>query len=119
MPVDNDIFIKKISLKENETEYVANIVLNRPGKYNALSKGVITQFVEFIKELDQDPMCRVVVVSGEGQHFCAGADLKWMKDSVNLSVDENFQEAQELQKLFSNYKSLNLIYILLIVEDVF
>ena len=52
---------------------VVHVRLNRPAKRNALSDPLIQQLHACFVQLPDD--CRAVVVSGEGQHFCAGLDL--------------------------------------------
>jgi enoyl-CoA hydratase/carnithine racemase len=52
---------------------VVHVRLNRPAKRNALSDPLIQQLHACFVQLPDD--CRAVVISGEGQHFCAGLDL--------------------------------------------
>jgi methylglutaconyl-CoA hydratase len=42
---------------------------------------------------------RAVVLSGEGPSFCAGADVEWMRSSVDLSRDENVEDALRLRAM--------------------
>ena len=42
---------------------------------------------------------RAVVLVGEGQSFCAGADIEWMRQSVSLSHDENVADANALRRM--------------------
>ena len=52
---------------------VVHVRLNRPAKRNALSDPLIQQLHSCFVQLPE--ACRAVVISGEGQHFCAGLDL--------------------------------------------
>ena len=55
----------------------------------------------------QEPVnLRVVVVHGQGSHFCAGADLGWMRQAAQLSFDENIADAGLLQRLFAEFKNI-------------
>ncbi|HIG37133.1 MAG TPA: enoyl-CoA hydratase, partial [Oceanospirillaceae bacterium] len=54
---------------------VAHLRFNRPLKYNSMSLEFWQQFPQAIAALDDDPEARVLVISGEGKHFCAGMDL--------------------------------------------
>ena len=56
-------------------ECVAHVTLNRADKYNAVDKGVIDGLVEAAHEISGDRNVRAVVLSGAGEHFCAGIDL--------------------------------------------
>jgi len=63
-----------------QTEYEVNngiqlIRLNRPEKLNALTPVMREELIHLFKEADQDDAVRVVVVTGAGRAFCAGADL--------------------------------------------
>src|SRR5690242_10323534 len=55
---------------------VAVITLNRPGALNAVNSDLATAVGEGIEAAAADPEVRVVVVTGTGRSFCAGADLK-------------------------------------------
>lgn len=54
---------------------VAIVRLNRPERLNALTLDMIVELVDVLDGLDADRSCRVVVLTGEGRGFCAGADL--------------------------------------------
>jgi methylglutaconyl-CoA hydratase len=49
--------------------------------------------------LEKDPVVRVVMLSGEGDFFCAGADLNWMKSFVGATKKRNETDARTLAKL--------------------
>ena len=54
---------------------VAHVILNRPGKLNALDEDCLELLAERFAEIDRDDDVRAVVLSGAGRCFCAGADL--------------------------------------------
>ncbi len=54
---------------------VATIHLNRPEKRNALSQAMWLRLAELVQEADADQSVKVIVVTGEGQAFAAGADI--------------------------------------------
>jgi enoyl-CoA hydratase/carnithine racemase len=56
--------------------HVADVRLNRPDKYNALSLDMITAMASAINRLAKESAIRAVVVSGEGKGFCAGLDFE-------------------------------------------
>jgi len=56
-------------------EHVAHVTLNRADKYNAVDKSIIDGLVEAAGEIAADQGVRAVVLSGAGEHFCAGIDL--------------------------------------------
>lgn len=55
---------------------IARLTLNRPDKMNALSAGMISELIAACKEIDADPSIGVVLLSGAGENFCAGGDIK-------------------------------------------
>ena len=55
--------------------YVAHVTLNRADKYNAVDTGVFEGLVEAAQEIAANRDVRAVVLSGAGEHFCAGIDL--------------------------------------------
>ena len=57
---------------------VATVTLNRPEVNNAYDAGLIQGLLSAMDELGRQPSLRVVVLKGNGRHFQAGADLKWI-----------------------------------------
>jgi len=54
---------------------VAVITLNRPDKLNALNFGLVEELHQTLDEVNDDDLCRVVVLTGAGRGFCSGLDL--------------------------------------------
>ncbi len=59
---------------------IAWIKLNRPTKLNALTPTMLREWKMAMKALENDPGCRVIVVTGEGRAFSAGVDLSFFKN---------------------------------------
>lgn len=55
---------------------IAAVSLNRPDKRNALNAALLRELVASLEQCDQDPLCRVIVLHGAGNVFCAGMDLQ-------------------------------------------
>jgi enoyl-CoA hydratase/carnithine racemase len=55
---------------------LGRLTLNRPGRLNAMNGAMLQELVEAARFFDADREVRVVIVSGAGRAFCAGADLK-------------------------------------------
>lgn len=60
---------------------VSTLTLNRPRARNALSLSMIDAFLEHVEAIAEDVSIRVVVLAGAGPAFCAGHDLKELKDN--------------------------------------
>src|SRR5258708_9070465 len=68
---------------------VATVTLNRPEVNNAYDAGLINGVLAAMDELGRKPNLRVVVLKGNGKHFQAGADLKWINGVRPKSANEN------------------------------
>ena len=79
---------------------VARVILNRPEVRNAFNEVMISEMTDALKTINKNDSLRVVVLTGEGKGFCAGADLNWMKGVINYSYDENLQDSQNLADMF-------------------
>jgi enoyl-CoA hydratase len=69
--------------------HVLTVTLNRPEAKNALSGGMLAGMYRAWRQLDEDPELRVAILTGRGDVFCAGADLKAMGGGEK---DEEFQK---------------------------
>ena len=85
---------------------VAAVTLNRPEVNNAYDAGLIHGLLSAMDELGKQPHLRVVVLKGNGKHFQAGADLKWINAVRPQSLAENeavsratFEAVQRLNTL--------------------
>ena len=69
------------SVKLTREAEVAWVLLNRPQAYNAIDRDLAAAFAAELSTLAVDPEVRAVVISGVGQAFCAGGDLKYFLGS--------------------------------------
>jgi methylglutaconyl-CoA hydratase len=79
---------------------VATVTLARPDSRNALNAGLIEEIRRAMEELAEDDGVRVVVLTGEGDYFCAGADVGYMRDTANFSYEENLEDARNLAAMY-------------------
>lgn len=70
------------------------VQLNRPDVRNAFNPKMIEELTTIPQLISDD--VRAVILSGAGKSFCAGADLNWMKQSLNLNREQNLEDAQRL-----------------------
>jgi methylglutaconyl-CoA hydratase len=73
--------------------------LNRPEQRNALNDQVLLSIFSSLRELEKDPACRVIVLAGRGQAFCAGGDLARMEQAAKMSKARSKAEAGRFAKL--------------------
>jgi len=89
-----------------KSNQVANIIFNRPEIHNAFNSTVIREMLHLFDELKKDDDLRLVLLTGKGKSFCAGADLNWMRAVVKQSFEENLKESMELAELFHKIYTL-------------
>lgn len=81
----------------HELNGVATVTLNRPELHNAFNAELIAEATKMFRALQG---ARLVVLTGAGTSFCAGADLNWMRSMKDWSEEENYQDAKKLAGLF-------------------
>ncbi|HEX5323856.1 MAG TPA: enoyl-CoA hydratase-related protein, partial [Capsulimonadaceae bacterium] len=84
---------------------VATVTMNRPDVRNALNEEMIAELTNCYKALGKNDTVRVVVLSGAGTSFCAGADLAWMQKMAGYSEEENLADAKKAQEMFATIAS--------------
>lgn len=80
---------------------IATVTLTRPDSRNALNAGLIEEIKRCMEELAEDDGVRVVVLTGEGDFFCAGADIGYMREAATFSYEENQEDARNLAAMFA------------------
>jgi len=73
---------------------VLRVTLARPASRNAFDAALIAELSEAFVDVGT---ARAVVLSGEGASFCAGADVEWMRASVDLDREANVADANALR----------------------
>lgn len=78
---------------------IVRIIFNRPEVHNAFNSLMISELDVAFEKVMKDPSIRIVVLSGRGKSFCAGADIKWLRDIVNYSFEQNLEESLQLAEV--------------------
>jgi methylglutaconyl-CoA hydratase len=86
----------EITQKEN----TVTVTLNRPEVHNAMNELLMNELTYCFQELQKKRSLRIVILTGKGSSFCAGADLNWMKSMVQYSRDENIRDSNLLLDLY-------------------
>ena len=81
---------------------VATLSLDRPELGNAFNAELIAGLRAQLLVLATEPAVRVLVLAGQGKHFCTGADLNWMKAQKDASEAENHADALQLAGLLQD-----------------
>jgi methylglutaconyl-CoA hydratase len=79
---------------------VEHLVLNRPDVRNAFNAEMIGELTAWAGQFVRQSDARVVVLSGSGKVFCAGADAAWMAKTVTYSEAENVRDANAASAMF-------------------
>jgi methylglutaconyl-CoA hydratase len=75
------------------------VSLNRPDVHNAFNEALIAELTAACHALAKNAEVRVVILTGNGPSFCAGADLNWMKKMAGYSRAENAADAAGLAEM--------------------
>jgi len=80
---------------------IATIKLNRPEVKNAINPALIDLLSEELIKLKNDDSVRVIIITGNGNTFCSGADLNWLGDVANYTYQENYNESVKFINLLN------------------
>lgn len=83
---------------------IAIVTLNRPEKLNAINLKMKVEFLSLLKELETNEEVSVVVVTGAGSAFCAGADISEFEDAREKS--ENSEAEQIVRHIYEFEKPI-------------
>jgi len=87
-------------IKYRTDEDFGILTLNRPEKRNALNPELVESIKEKLDEIEKDHDVKVLIITGEGKAFCAGADLEYLHKLQDYSTTENERDSEELADLF-------------------
>jgi methylglutaconyl-CoA hydratase len=87
-------------IKYKTENNIGILTMNRPEKRNALHPDMVKQMKEKLKEIEKDEEIKVLIITGEGKAFCAGADLEYLDKLRAYSSIENEKDSRELAELF-------------------
>lgn len=119
----------------NYDNYVVNLTLNNPEKYNAMDGELISELliislylqvhekgqkdylkIKNIKDfeirgipyIEDFQEIRCILINANGKNFCSGADLNWLKEGLNKTYDENYSDSLNLVLLLENLYYLSI-----------
>ena len=72
------------------------IALARPKQRNAFDAALIRELTDAFADVGD---ARAVVLSGDGESFCAGADVDWQRAAIELSYEDNVEDAMRLYRM--------------------
>ncbi len=84
------------ALRVDRDGHVLRVTLARPERRNAFDAALIAELHGAFADVGD---ARAVVLTGEGPSFCAGADVEWQRSSIDLTYDENVEDAMRLYRM--------------------
>jgi methylglutaconyl-CoA hydratase len=97
--------MKYETIKTSKQGKIFTISLNRPDVHNAMNDTMMKELTNCFNKISIDDVIKVVVLTGIGKSFCAGADLNWMKSMSHYSKEENIQDSKLLLNLYESVYS--------------
>ena len=86
-------------LTEVDAAGVATLTLDRPEAHNAFDAHTVAALTERFGQWGAEGAVRAVIVAAQGESFCAGADIAWMRRAASFSEAENLADAGALAEL--------------------
>lgn len=80
----------------SEVNGIATITLNRAEKRNAMNGPMISELLQAVQAFTHNNTIHALMITGNGENFCAGGDIDWMRKMADASQDENYDDAQML-----------------------
>jgi len=96
---------EKKTVKTQKQDHVLLLTLNRPEALNALNLLVYKEINEVLDEIEADPDVKVLVITGEGKAFVAGADIAEMS---GMNPDEAYAFSKTGQNTFDRLEALDI-----------
>jgi methylglutaconyl-CoA hydratase len=87
------------ALRVEHDDDLLRVTLARPERRNAFDAQLIAELTEAFSDVGDD--VRAVLLSGEGPSFCAGADVEWQRSSIDLTFEENVEDALRLHAMMA------------------
>jgi len=76
--------------------HVLRVTLAKPERRNAFDSALIAELADAFANVGD---ARAVLLEGEGPAFCAGADVEWQRSAIDLSYEENVEDAMRLYRM--------------------
>jgi methylglutaconyl-CoA hydratase len=95
-------------VRVSRAEGIGRVTLARPDKKNALDRQMAEEIVQGLEALAADPETRVIVIDGEGEDFCAGADLEALEALLDAGREAQLEDARALGRVFTCIRTLRM-----------
>jgi len=87
-------------IKISVDQRICSISLSRPEKHNALDNLMVEELTSAFAAAQKNPDVRIILLKGEGESFCSGADLAYLQEISGFDFHQNQEDSGRLMKLF-------------------
>jgi methylglutaconyl-CoA hydratase len=94
-------------VRVSRAEGIGHVTLARPEKRNALDRQMAEEIVQGLEALAAEAETRVIVIDGEGDDFCAGADLEALEALLDAGREAQLEDARALGRVFTCIRHLS------------
>ncbi len=94
------------TIRYEVADEVATITLNRPSKMNAYTAEMGVEIVQAMRQADEDRGVRVVIMTGAGRAFCAGADISMFAGNIQARESGSAPRSSERREGMTSYPTL-------------
>ena len=81
---------------------IVTLFFSNPKSRNAFNPEMIMDIKNALNILKNSDRCRILIFRGEGDTFSSGADLSWMKKSINLNYEQNKKESKAFTEMLES-----------------
>lgn len=79
---------------------ILTVTLNRPDKRNSLNDTMVKELLEIFSTYKDSSEVNVLILTGSGASFCAGADLRYLNDLLEKDLNEHLKDSARLRDMF-------------------
>lgn len=94
------------TLRYEVADEIATITLNRPAKMNAYTPAMGAEIVQAMRRADEDRDARVIVMTGAGRAFCAGADISVFAGNIQARDSGGTPHSSEGREAMISYPAV-------------
>ncbi|PIA50971.1 hypothetical protein AQUCO_01100054v1 [Aquilegia coerulea] len=85
-------------IQNSPNSSVFHLYLNNPNLRNALSQEFFIEFPKALSSLDQNPHVKVIILSGHGDHFCSGIEIKALNSLTNSEIKDHGRLRERIRR---------------------
>lgn len=94
---------EQLAIASIDAHGIARITMNRPEVSNAFNNESLDLICHQMAQLNTNEAVRVIIITGAGKNFCAGADLNMMRSAANATAAENQDDARRLTSMLESF----------------